>query len=637
LSAFAARVPQISVLLLAMGVMTARRRWLPLLVAAMAMALLSACSGPGPQPQTAAAAYLAAWARQDWGAMRTLAGNPPADFVAVNRAAFGDLSVRQAQFSAGTMVTKGSAASEPITERLTLSNLGTVVTGSTLHLVLSQGRWLVAWSPATITPKLGSADHLALQETWPDRAAIVGVGGVPLTTQGQAVTIGVEGSLIKDTGTLRSALLAAGAPAASVGTALTAAKAHPTFFEPVFTVSRARYDQLKPSIYPVPGTVFSSSAARAAVTPGLASGVVGTVGPVTAQELGQLGALYNVRNQVGQTGLEQADERQLAGTPAVTVAVLDQHGVRVATLATLPGHPGTPVTTTIDPAVQRAAEAALAGENKSAALVAVDASTGSVLAAVSVNSGDFDQAIDGGFPPGSTFKVITSAALITHGLGPRSPANCPAKATVDGEVFHNAESEAPVSNLLGAFTESCNTAFIRLAAGHLTASDFPAAAAMFGVAKSPHLGLTAFGGSVPEPADQADLAATSIGQGRVLFSPLGMAMVAAAADTGTVHAPRLVSGVGGSVVGQLPSAVVSGLHQMMASVVASGTAAGQGLPAGTYAKTGTAEYGTTKPLKIDAWLMGFKGNIAFAAVVVDSKGNGGPTCGPIVARFLDHL
>jgi len=81
--------------------------------------------------------------------------------------------------------------------------------------------------------------------------------------------------------------------------------------------------------------------------------------------------------------------------------------------------------------------------------------------------------------------------------------------------------------------------------------------------------------------------------------------------------------------------VVTDLHEMMASVVSQGTAAGQGLPSGTYAKTGTAEYGTSKPLKLDAWLMGFKGNIAFAALVVNSPGNGGPTCGPIVARFLN--
>ena len=118
-------------------------------------------------------------------------------------------------------------------------------------------------------------------------------------------------------------------------------------------------------------------------------------------------------------------------------------GANVATLTTLAPHPGNPVSTTIEPSVQRAAETALAGEKKSAALVAVSASTGAVLAAVSVNSGGFDQAIDGGFPPGSTFKVVTSSALIGHGLTPRSAASCPGTATVDGEVFHNAESETP--------------------------------------------------------------------------------------------------------------------------------------------------------------------------------------------------
>jgi cell division protein FtsI/penicillin-binding protein 2 len=320
--------------------------------------------------------------------------------------------------------------------------------------------------------------------------------------------------------------------------------------------------------------------------------------------------------------------------------VVSASGAHVATVAKLPARPGTPVSTTIESSVQRAAEAALAGEEKSAALVAVNASTGAVLAAVSANSG-FDQAIDGGFPPGSTFKVITSSALISHGLSPQSAASCPGTATVDGEVFHNAEGEAPVSNLMQAFTESCNTAFIKLATGHLSPPDFPTAAAMFGLGKSLHIGLTAFGGSVPQPTDQADLAATSIGQGRVLVSPLGLAIVAAAADTGTVRAPRLVtvgaSTPGGGATGQLPASVVRDLHEMMASVVARGTAAGQGLPSGTYGKTGTAEYGTSKPLKIDAWLMGFRGNIAFAALVVNAAGDGGPTCGPIVARFLNGL
>jgi cell division protein FtsI/penicillin-binding protein 2 len=615
--------------------------------AVLVTGLLSACSS-SPQPQTTASAYLTAWAAQNWGAMRQLTSDPPADFTAVNEAAFTDLSVRQASFAAGTMNTTGSTAAEPITERLTLRGLGTVTIKSELRLVQVQGRWLVRWSPATIAPPLRAGDQLSVQTTWPARAAILGAGGTPLTTQGQVVTIGVEGVRIKNAAAVQSALVAAGATAQEASSAIAAAKVHPTYFEPVFTVSQARYNQLEPTIYPIPGTVFQAGSARSAITPGLAAGIVGTVGPITAQELGELGAPYDAQSVVGQTGLEQADERQLAGQPGATVAVVNGNGASIATLATLPSHPGTAIETTINPLVQRAAEAALAGENKSAALVAVNATTGAVLAAVSANSGGFDQAIDGGFPPGSTFKVITSSALITHGLSPRSAASCPSTATVDGEVFHNAEGEAPVSTMLQAFTESCNTAFIRLATSNLTPSDFPAAAAMFGLDKTLHIGLTAFNGSVPEPSDEADLAATAIGQGRVLISPLAMAMVAAAADTGTVRSPQLVLGAsaggasattpGGSAsTSQLPAAVVSGLHEMMASVVAQGTAAGQGLPAGTYAKTGTAEYGTSNPLKIDAWLMGFKGDIAFAALVVNSSGNGGPTCGPIVAKFLDGL
>jgi cell division protein FtsI/penicillin-binding protein 2 len=608
------------------------------LAAMLVTGLLSACSS-SPQPQTAATAYFAAWAKQDWAAMRQLVSQPPADFTAVNQAAFTDLGVHQASFTPGTIATSGPSATEPFAERLTLASVGTITIKSTLHLVLVQGHWLVNWSPATIAPPLRAGDQLSVHVTWPARAAILGASGAPLVTMGGVVTIGVEGARIKDATAVQAALVAAGATAAEASGAIAAAKLHPTYFEPVFTVSRARYNELAPAIYPIPGTVFQSGNARSAITPGLATGVVGAVGPITAQELSQLGAPYSAADIVGQTGLEQADERQLAGQPGATVTVVTTSGTRVATVATLAPRPGTPVTTTIDAATQHAAEAALAGERKSAALVAVDASTGDILAAVSVNSGGFDQAIDGGFPPGSTFKVITSTALITHGLTPRSAASCPAAATVDGEVFHNAEGEAPVSTLLQAFTESCNTAFIRLATGHLTAPDFPAVATMFGLGRSLRLGLISFDGSVPRPSDEADLAATSIGQGRVLMSPLSMAMVAAAADTGTARSPQLVTGASGGTGGTAspPSDVVSDLHEMMASVVASGTAAGQGLPAGTFAKTGTAQYGTTSPLKIDAWLMGFKGNVAFACLVVDASGNGGPTCGPIVARFLADL
>jgi cell division protein FtsI/penicillin-binding protein 2 len=148
--------------------------------------------------------------------------------------------------------------------------------------------------------------------------------------------------------------------------------------------------------------------------------------------------------------------------------------------------------------------------------------------------------------------------------------------------------------------------------------------------------------NIPAPSGATELAADAIGQGNVTFSALGMATVAAAVDAGVAHAPRLVTGApDDSLPGSpLPTNVVHDLRPMMKAVVTSGTAAGQGLPAGTYAKTGTAEYGTgpQASLKIDGWLMGYRGDIAFAIVTHNTGGgNGGPVNGPIIAKFLNAI
>lgn len=609
----------------------------------LASAGLAACSS-GPTPQAVAQSYLSDWARRDWPGMRALAASPPAGFTSVNAAALADLGAKQLSVRAGHLDVSGSTARERVTERIPVGGVGTIAIATSLRLTSASGNWLVSWSPATIAPQLTKpGDRLSLQVTWAPRAPILGAGGAPLTTQAAMVTVGVEGQRIKKQAIVRSALLAAGATKQAIETALTAAKAQPTWFEPVFTVSWQRYQRLAPAIYPIPGTVFQTIHERAPVSPGLGY-IVGSVGPVTAQQLTTLGAPYSAQSTVGQTGLEFADQKQLAGQPGATVTAVNAAGAAVGTVAALPPKAGKPVQTSISPVVQQDAEKALAGVRKNAALIALNASTGQVLASVSVpGSSGFNLALDGSFPPGSSFKILTSTALIEHGLTPASPATCPSQLTVDGEQFHNAEGTAPISDLLHAFAESCNTAFIGLATRHLTAADFTATAARYRLGTTPQLGLPAFGGSVPAPADEADLAATTIGQGRVLVSPLDMAVIAAAVDTGEVRAARLVAGAGDDSVAPaaLPGNVVRDLHQMMAQVVATGTASGKGLPPGTYAKTGTAQYGHGNPLPTDAWLVGFNNNvvaddIAFAMVTVDG-GEGGPTDGPVVAKFLDLL
>jgi cell division protein FtsI/penicillin-binding protein 2 len=605
--------------------------------------LLAACSS-GQSPQDVAQAYLTAWGHRDWPALRALVASPPADFTSVNAAAMTDLGAKRVSFDPGRVATNGGSASEPVTERVTIAGVGTIEWKTRLHLTNASGNWLVDWSSATIAAQLTKpGDRLSLQITWAPRAQILGAGDTPLTTQAPMVTVGVEGQRIKKQAVVRAALVAAGATRQAVDSALTAARAEPTWFEPVFTISWRRYQQLAPKIYPIPGTVFQTIHERTPISPGLAY-VAGSVGPVTAQQLQALGAPYTAQSVVGQTGLELADQKQLAGKAGATVTAVNAAGGTVGSVATLRPRAGTPVRTSIDPVVQAAAEKALDGMHKSAGLMAVNAATGQVLASVSVpGSSGFNLALDGAFPPGSSFKVLTSTALLEHGLTPSSAASCPSQITVDGEVFHNAEGTAPISDLLHAFAESCNTAFIGLATRHLTAADFTRTAGLYRIGTTPRLGLPAYGGSVPAPTDEADLAATAIGQAQVLVSPLDMAMVAAAVDTGQVRAARLVAGAADDSVGPtaLPAHVVSSLHAMMAQVVASGTAANKGLPAGTYAKTGTAQYGHGNPLPTDAWLIGFNNrvyasDIAFAMVTVDG-GEGGPTDGPIVAKFLNLL
>ncbi len=288
--------------------------------------------------------------------------------------------------------------------------------------------------------------------------------------------------------------------------------------------------------------------------------------------------------------------------------------------------------------VESAATQALASAPNEAALVAIQASTGRVIA-VADSSGVADLALEGQQPPGSTMKVLTSTALIAAGLTPSSPATCPPVINVDGENLHNDSPSDAANNLLQAFTVSCNTAFIGLTMANLKYSSLHDAAGLYHLGGDWDPGMPVATGSVPVAAGQTELAESAIGQARVTMNPLDLAMVAADVDTGVAREPYLVQGAPDSTAptSRLPGNLVSYLHEMMLSVVLHGTAAGTGLPAGTYAKTGTAEYGSGTPLSIDAWLMGFNGDIAFAMIDVDAPGDGGPTDGPVVAKFFSAL
>jgi cell division protein FtsI/penicillin-binding protein 2 len=618
----------------------ARRAISLVALVALCASLLPACSkSHQPSASDVAAAYLRAWTGRDYTTMATLIDRRSAPFAAFDRKLVSDLGVQRAEHVAGTLSQTKDQATVAVTNRYVIATFGAWSAHGVLRLSHRSGNWLVVWSPQQVATALRPGDRVATTVTWLARAPILGAAGAPLTAGATIVTVGIQGSRVKDRARLTAVLEQSGAAPGAVSGALATAAAHPQWFVPVFDLSEPDYLRLKPTIYPIGGTVFHTHPARAAITTELGAHIVGAVGPITAEQLSHLGSPYVATDAVGRNGIEAAYERQLAGRPGGSVEVVSASGLRIATLATFTAAPGTPVRTTIEPAVQRAAELALASVPGAAAIVAIRASTGAVTASVShPTSQAFNIALDGQFPPGSTFKVVTTSDLLEHGYTSASVTTCPPTITVDGRVFHNFEGEAAASlTLEQAFALSCNAAFIGLAA-RLPYASFAATASQFGLGYRLHLGLDTFGGSVPIPTTPTERAATAIGQARVVVSPLGMAAVAAAVDSGAFRAPRLVAGTPDDTVPPKPldPNVVGALRTMMAAVVANGTAAGQGLPAGTFGKTGTAEFGAANPPATHAWFIGYRGDIAFAVLVVGG-GVGGRVAAPIAAAFLGAL
>ncbi|MEV5607403.1 penicillin-binding transpeptidase domain-containing protein [Streptomyces sp. NPDC052225] len=344
----------------------------------------------------------------------------------------------------------------------------------------------------------------------------------------------------------------------------------------------------------------------------------------------------------GSSGLEFRYDRQLAGRPADTVAIVGtSSGRTLATLHTSPGTSGDPVRTTLDIPTQKAAEKALHGLSKNAALVAVRPSTGEILAVADNPPTGENRALRGHYPPGSDFKVVTAAALIGSGMNTDTPAPCPRYVTVNGQSFENQDLfELPAgATFADDFAHSCNTGIIaqrdRLAPDALTET-----AKAFGIGPEWDVGAVTFDGSVPVAESANDQAAAMIGQGRVQASPLVMASVAATVKDGTFRQPVLVPAAvkeRAKAPVRLDPGVAAQLRTLMRAVVTEGSGkALRGMPGEPGAKTGTAEYGTENPPRTHAWFIGYRGDLAFA-VLIEDGGSGGKDAGPVAAAFLEGL
>ncbi len=585
-------------------------------------------------PRREVAAYLSAWERFDVAAMRALTAAPPPELDAVVTGMQEDLRVTSAHLGVGLIRRQGDIVTADFTADLTLAGLGVWSYPGMLQLARTDGRWLVQWSPASLHPDLGPDQGFDRTRTWPARAPILGADGSALVSVGDVVDIGLEPDRITDRPLVDAVLRQhLNVVPATTTAALAAPGVKPDHFVPIARVRADRFPPLRPVLEPVPGIFFQRTIGRLAVAENFALHVLGRYDEVTAERLAELGEPYQVGDNVGLSGLEANFERQLAGTPSGDVRTVDAAGTTVRTLFTFPGTPPQPVRTTLDRRTQEAAEAALAGVTSPAAIVAVDAATGDVRAVVSRPlSEPFNRALAGQYPPASTFKVVTTAALLAGGTRPETPVACPAEATAGGQRFRNFEGGSlGGTTFRSAFAQSCNTAFVTLSAD-LADAALAAAATSFGFGATYDLGVPTAGARFPAPKDAAEKASEAIGQGRVEASPAHMATVAAAVASGSWRAPRLLADTPAGQPIALDPQVAATLRDLTAEVVRTGTGTRAAVTGHQVAgKTGTAE--TTDPAKTHAWFIGYRGSLAFS-VLVEGGGVGGQVAAPLAARFL---
>jgi len=324
--------------------------------------------------------------------------------------------------------------------------------------------------------------------------------------------------------------------------------------------------------------------------------------------------------------------------------------------------PGSDVKLTIDAKLCDTALSAMGDYN--GAVVVMNYQTGEILASVSAptfDPSDMSEFMNGGggselvnrafsglYPPGSTFKLITAAALIEEGLDDFTT-TCDGSTTIGGQEIPCTGNHGEV-DLTKAIASSCNVYFAE-AAQELGAAKLAAEAKKFLYNSDMDFADLVMASSVyDKPSGRIDTAWSSIGQYHDLVTPLHACMIAGAiANDGVMMEPKLLLSVsGGASSGYtfspavaarpLSALVADDLTEMMIACVTSGTGKKAAIKGYVVAgKTGTAEVATAEGNQSHAWFVGFiddPDHPICIAVVLEYAGSGGSHAAPVAQDVL---
>jgi penicillin-binding protein 2 len=306
--------------------------------------------------------------------------------------------------------------------------------------------------------------------------------------------------------------------------------------------------------------------------------VIGYVGPVSDYDLEKIEnpdqLLRIPRFQIGKVGVEAKEEDVLRGKAGAKRVEVNATGRVMRELSRQPGTPGTDIQLTIDAKLQSYVQARLGGE--SAAAVVIDTDTGDLVSIAS--SPTFDpnlfvqgisvanyrkltednyrplasKSVQGTYPPGSTFKMMTAMAALEDGIiGPNETVWCPGHLTVSGRRFHCWKRAGHGwMDLDNSLKQSCDVYYYDLAV-KVGIEKISAMAQRFGLGVRHDLPMSAISQGLTPTMDWklrnygdqwrvGDTVNASIGQGFMLTSPLQLAVMAARLATGRSVTPRLI-------------------------------------------------------------------------------------------------
>lgn len=578
---------------------------------------LTACATSDDGPRQAVQRFLAEFAAGDVASAAQLTDSA-ATAESAMRGVWRGLQASELTATAGKTRINADTANVDVSYRWKLPRgrewtyLASVVAART------DGGWGVRWTSTDIHPDLGANQKLVFQVTAAPQATINEADGSTVMTNGTMVGISFDAKAATDAGgnvvdsvTRMVSAVAPLSPTPSAQAIIEQSTASDKPY-PVARLTNLDFDRLRDQLA-IPGVIATDQAELTATDKQFAPAL-----------------LAQVKKAVGS---------ELDGTVGWRIAVVNPNGL-VADIATdNAARPAPAVTLTLSKSVQRAAQIAVNGSSRfKTAMVVIQPSTGNILAIAQNPAADQQGPIatTGLYPPGSTFKMVTASAAITHNLAhPATMVPCPGEIQIGPRLVPNYDKfSLGTVPMLSAFANSCNTTFAKLAS-ELGPADLASMAASMGLGRTYTIaGLDAVSGSVPIAPELVSRSEDGFGQGKVLASPLGMALVAATAARGSAPTPQLIIGRPTKVDGPQPTiapGVIDQLRSMMRAVVTEGTAtviAGQGA---VFGKTGEAEFAGGS----HAWFAGYRGDIAFATLLV---GGGDSTNAVAVTRdFLSML